>query len=50
MHILIGLGIIVGLVGFAFGEGAARGVVQAIFVIAGLIAAGFVWLIATHGI
>ncbi len=36
MHILVGLAVLVGLIAFAFGEGAARGFVRACLLIVGI--------------
>jgi len=43
MHFLIGLCVVIGLVGFAFGEGAARGFAQGLFVLAGLAVGLLIW-------
>lgn len=48
MHFLIGLGILVGLIGFAFGERAAVAAIQIVLVLAGSFAAFVAYMIATR--
>jgi len=44
MHFLVGLGILAGFIGFAFGENAARAFVGIILAGAVALAIGFAWL------
>lgn len=50
MHFLIGLGIMAGFIGFAFGENAARAFVGIILAGAAMLAISVAWLVVMGGI
>lgn len=50
MHFLIGLGILAGFIGFAFGEDAARIFVGIVLAGAAMLAIAFAWLVIENGI
>lgn len=50
MHFLIGLGILAGFIGFAFGENAARAFVGIILAGAAMLAISVAWLVIERGI
>lgn len=50
MHFLIGLGVLAGFVGFAFGEDAARIFVGIVLAGAAMLAVAVVWLVVVQGI
>lgn len=50
MHFLIGLGILAGFIGFAFGEDAARIFVGILLAGAAMLGVAVVWLVVVQGI
>lgn len=50
MHYLIGLGVLAGFIGFAFGEDAARIFVGIVLAGAAMLAVAVVWLVVVQGI
>lgn len=50
MHFLIGLGILAGFIGFAFGENAARAFVGIVLAGAAVLAISVAWLVVVRGI
>lgn len=50
MHFMIGLGILAGFIGFAFGEDAARIFVGIVLAGAAMLAVAVVWLVVVEGI